>query len=300
MLLPSAGMSERVRATPTPVVVVHRDRPQRLDETLAALARSTVPVRAIVVDSGSSADASAEAAAAVERRFPTDGVFLPGQHNTGFGPSANRGWRHALRDGTDWEWVGLCPHDALVEPDTVSRMLDALAERPGAGLACADYGDAMSPRFDRMLGAHLEPSTVTEGWDPVDYPHGTFLLARRELLETVGMFDERYFAYCEETDLGLRAADAGWQTGLVRGAMVINPETNTAVAVVDYLQTRNTVQLVRRRSGRWPAVFRFTVAAWQTLRGEHPSPYRRGLFFHRTARMRALRDALIGRTGPPP
>ena len=49
---------------------------------------------------------------------------------------------------------------------------------------------------------------MTEGWEPVDYPHGTLLLARRACLEDVGLFDERYFSYCEEADLGLRARAA--------------------------------------------------------------------------------------------
>ena len=45
------------------------------------------------------------------------------------------------------------------------------------------------------------------------------LFARRGALEDVGLFDERYFAYCEEADLGLRAVAAGWEVGLVRGRL---------------------------------------------------------------------------------
>ena len=42
------------------------------------------------------------------------------------------------------------------------------------------------------------------------------MLARRECLADVGLFDERYFAYCEEAELAIRAKQAGWQVG--RGA----------------------------------------------------------------------------------
>src|SRR3546814_8168876 len=66
------------------------------------------------------------------------------------------------------------------------------------------------------------------------------MFAHRTLLREVGLFDERYFAYCEEADLALRAKAQGWETGLVRGATVVNPHMGTPSRTVDYLQLRNT------------------------------------------------------------
>src|SRR3546814_8770780 len=74
------------------------------------------------------------------------------------------------------------------------------------------------------------------------------MFAHRTLLREVGLFDERYFAYCEEADLALRAKAQGWETGLVRGAIVVNPHMGTPSRTVDYLQLRNTLLLVRERS----------------------------------------------------
>ena len=48
------------------------------------------------------------------------------------------------------------------------------------------------------------------------------MMLRRDCLDEVGLFDERYFSYCEEADLALRARRAGWKVGLVRGARVQN------------------------------------------------------------------------------
>jgi len=61
---------------------------------------------------------------------------------------------------------------------------------------------------DPVFGALLRPSVVDDGWEDAGYPHGTLLLARRECLLDIGLFDERYFAYCEEADLGERARRA--------------------------------------------------------------------------------------------
>ena len=272
---------------PTTVVVIHRNRVERLAATIRALDHQTVPVRIVLVDSGSTPEAHRDAVALLP---PGSSVVQMGR-NGGFGPSANAGWRRFLAEH-DGEWVGLCPHDALPAPDAVERILAAVEDRPRAGLACGDFGDGATPVIDPYFGAISAPAGTDEGWDPADYPHGTLLFARRGFLEDVGLFDERFFAYCEEADLGLRAHAAGWEVGLVRGAMVANPDMSTASPAVDYLMVRNTLLLVRQHSGRYKAFIRFVMACSQaaTERGRNP--------YHDTrARLLALRDFALGRVG---
>ncbi len=120
---------------------------------------------------------------------------------------------------------------------------------------------------DPYFGGILAPATVAEGWEPAGHPHGTLMLARREVLTEVGLFDERYFAYCEEADLALRAKSAGWETGLIRGAIVVNPDLGTRIPVIEYLQLRNTLLLVREHSGRYHAGIRFLLALGQLASG---------------------------------
>ena len=193
----------------------------------------------------------------------------------------------------------MAPHDAEPAPGCLARMLAAVAERPRAGLACADFGDGATPVVDPYFGGILAPATVDEGWEPAGYPHGTLMLARRFLLEEVGLFDERYFAYCEEADLALRAKAAGWETGLIRGAIVVNPDLGTRVAVIDYLQLRNTLLLVREHSGRYHAGIRMLLAVGQLAIGL-VSPARRGPYWDPRARLQALVDHARRRYGPPP
>ena len=101
---------------PVPVVVIHRNRSDRLAVTLDALERQSVPVQIILVDSGSD-PGQHEAALAL---LPEGSSVVRMGGNGGFGPSANAGWRYALAH-TDAEWIGLSPHDAIPAPTAIER-----------------------------------------------------------------------------------------------------------------------------------------------------------------------------------
>ena len=282
-----------------PIVILHWNRPERCVATVARFLGQEVPggVRVVVVDNGS----NPAALATVRAGLPAGVELLELPGNRGFGPGANAGFRHVLARPTpdDIGWVGLAPHDAEPAPGCLARMLAAVGDRPRAGLACADFGDGATPIVDPYFGGILEPATVAEGWQPAGHPHGTLMLARRQVLQDVGLFDERYFAYCEEADLALRAKAAGWETGLIRGALVVNPDLGTRVAVIEYLQLRNTLLLVREHSGRYHACIRAGLAVGQLVAGL-VSPGRRGPCWDPRARVRALVDHARGRYGPPP
>ncbi len=282
-----------------PVVILHWNRPERCIATVARFLAQGAPdgVRVVVVDNGS----VPEALACVRTSLPASVELVELPRNRGFGPGANAGFRRVLAHphAGDGAWVGLAPDDAEPAPDCLARMLAAVRERPRAGLACADFGDGATPIVDPYFGGILAPATVDEGWQPAGHPHGTLMLVRRAVLEEVGLFDERYFAYCEEADLALRAKAAGWETGLIRGAIVVNPHVGTRNAVVDYLQLRNTLLLVREHSGRYHATIRFLLAVGQLVEGL-VSPSRRGPYWDPRARVRALLDHARGRYGAPP
>jgi GT2 family glycosyltransferase len=59
-------------------------------------------------------------------------------------------------------------------------------------------------------------------------PSGSAALYSRAMLEEIGLFDESFFLYCEDTDLGLRAQWAGWGCRYVLGAIVEHRYSHTA------------------------------------------------------------------------
>jgi GT2 family glycosyltransferase len=275
-------------------IVVHRRRPAACVRTIDELKAQGIDT-VVVVDNAS----PAEQRKAVLDAHP-DVVLLENDANTGFGPAANVGFRWWLANSDD-EWVLLCPHDAEPAPGAIATLLDATTTRLGAGLACAEYGDhewSGKPHIDPYFGSMLVPTERRPGWESCHHPHGTLMLARRECLEQIGLFDERYFAYGEEADLGERARRAGWDVGIVWGAVVRNPGMSSETGVPEYLMLRNSLWLVRSYWGRYHAFIRFVAATYVTARGALGG--KRTPFWDLRARLYALRDFLLGRDGPPP
>jgi glycosyltransferase involved in cell wall biosynthesis len=275
------------------LVIVHRDQGLALRDTVERFLAQVPAPRVVVVDNGSGPDGLAAV-----HGLPAAVHVLELGANTGFGPGANAGFRWLLaHDPADW--LAVCPHDARPLPGCLARLVAACEAQPRAGLASADVGDGLTPVVDRYFGAIPAPATVAEGWEAAGYPHGTLMVAARRCLEDVGLFDERYFAYCEEAELAIRAKAAGWQVGVVRGAEVRNMHVGSRAAVVDYLQLRNTLLMVRDHSGRYHAGIRLAIALWQLAAGA-AVPARRGPYWAPRARFLAIAHHLRGRYGPPP
>jgi N-acetylglucosaminyl-diphospho-decaprenol L-rhamnosyltransferase len=279
------------------VVLVHWNQPERCADTIAAFQDQGVRVRILVVDNGSDPGAFGRLRTVVAAA-PGDVELIPLGSNTGFGPAANVGFQRFLDDGFG-EWTALAPHDALPEPGALRELIDLAEAQPKVGLACADVGDGETPVVDPYFGGMTKPAEVTQGWEDADYPHGTLLIARRACLAEIGLFDERYFAYCEEADLGLRATEAGWGVGLARGVRVVNPSMRSGSPVTDYLMHRNTLLLVREHSGHYHAFIRWNIAAFQLARGL-VQPSSRSWLFSAKGRAYGMLDFARGRFGPPP
>ncbi len=74
------------------------------------------------------------------------------------------------------------------------------------------------------------------------FPSGSAALYRRKMLEEIGGFDDEFFLYCEDTDLGLRALWAGWKCFYVADAIVEHRYSHSAgraSALKAYLVERN-------------------------------------------------------------
>lgn len=177
---------------------------------------------AVVVVDNASGDGSGEQLAA---RFPTL-HHIQTSSNLGFAGANNVAVRQSAG-----RYVLLVNSDTLVTPGTVDRVVAFADAHPDAGAVGGNlvHGDgsfqASHIGFPSLwqeflvfsqLGMRLlfrnYPSappvtTVTE----VDWMSGAFLLLRRAALEQVGLMDESYFMYSEESDLQYRLKQAGWK-----------------------------------------------------------------------------------------
>jgi hypothetical protein len=87
--------------------------------------------------------------------------------------------------------------------------------------------------------------------------------------------------------------------GVVRGAEVRNTDVGSRAAVVDYLQLRNTLLMVREHSGRYHSSIRLAMAIGDLVVGA-VVPARRGPYWAPRARLLAIAHHLRRRYGPPP
>jgi hypothetical protein len=216
------------------------------EEVGAAMARAGLPhgsggdrigLEVIVVDNASS-DGSA---AMVERDFPSV-KLVRSPKNLGFPGGNNLGYHHS-----SGRYFLLLNSDTVVSKGTFSALVEFADTEPRAGLIGPrvlnpDGTLQMSCRRFPSLGAGLFRNTplgrlfpnnrFTRDYLMADFSHdevrevdwlsGCALMARREMVEQVGLLDESFFMYCEDVDWAWRARQAGWRNLYFPGASLIH------------------------------------------------------------------------------
>jgi N-acetylglucosaminyl-diphospho-decaprenol L-rhamnosyltransferase len=278
------------------LIVVHWNRPRECAATIRSFAAQLSDVRILVLDNNSS---TANYEALRQETDPSIEI-LRLEKNKGWGPALNLALRKWLNDETG-SYCFVSAHDAEPGPDCLPRLLNAMETDPQLGIACPQYLDRIVPHLSALHGVAQRNAAPPRSSDVqiVDVPHGTLMVMRRECLAEIGLFDERYFAYGDEHELGVRARRHSWKVGLVWGAIVANPQTAIPKFWRSYLFARNSLLLVRDYFGKWAALMRALVILVNTMRS---MIFRRknGLAFSPRAQWQGCRDYFAGRFGPPP
>jgi GT2 family glycosyltransferase len=230
-------------------VVVNWNGADVLPECLESLFAQTWPrLEVILVDNGSQ-DGSARAAAA---RWGPRLAVIENAGNEGFA----RGNNQALQVARG-EWVFLLNNDAVADPGAVEALMAAARQRPEAGMLACRVVNYDQPHYFDSVGLLFYPDGVcrSRGWEEKDLgqydraeavlgPNGCAAAYRRDMLDEVGHFDESYFAYLEDLDLGLRAQLRGWGCWYVPEARVRHRKSFTAGThsrLKAYLVERNRI-----------------------------------------------------------
>lgn len=205
------------------IIIVNWNTKDLLGRCLESIAAAVPGVahEIIVVDNASS-DGSSEM---VKERFPAVRL-IENPENRGFGAANNQALR--IMAG---KYALLLNSDAMLTENAVAELMACMEKRPGAAMACGQLLNADGSR-QNSIAAFPTLLTLTANMPILEYlfPRrfpgkrqtysepvevdsgvGACLMVRREAIAAVGMFDERYFFFFEETDWAYRMRRAGWK-----------------------------------------------------------------------------------------
>jgi GT2 family glycosyltransferase len=193
---------------------------------LAALARTEYPhLTVIAVDNGSTNDSVARIRAA----FPHIPLIETGK-NLGFAGGVNAGIRYAFEQGAQYVW--LLNNDAQPRPDALTTLVAKATSDPrfgaiGSVLLYSDDSASVQAwgggRVNCWTGYSSHATEPREdSW--FDYITAASILLSRRALEEIGLLDESFFLYFEDTDLSFRLRKRGWKLGVAASATVLHKE----------------------------------------------------------------------------
>ena len=188
-----------------------------LEACLRALESQTVDEFEVVVIDNSGTGRAQVASPRVSPRFQV----IANQRNVGFGAAINQAFRASTAP-----YLATLNDDAIADPHWLETLVADAEAHPHTGMFASEVRLAGTTELDSagMLIASDGSSKQRSPAALVDadtlLPSGSAALYRRAMLDEIGLFDESFFLYCEDTDLGLRARWAGWDCRYVPGAIV--------------------------------------------------------------------------------
>jgi N-acetylglucosaminyl-diphospho-decaprenol L-rhamnosyltransferase len=225
-----------------------------------------LPGTQVTVVDNASGDGSVEQISAAIAQENWDWVtFLPQERNGGYAFGNNVGIRPGLASDSPPDYFLLLNPDTIVRAGALRALVDFMDQNPEAGIAGSRLEEpdgtpqCSAFRFPnvwseldsglrlglvtQLLSEQIVPILpVTEAIRQVDWVAGASMIVRRQVFETAGLMDEKYFLYFEEVDFCIAAKNAGWTCWYV-------PESR----VVHYVGQSSGVTDTKRKAKRRPA-----------------------------------------------
>lgn len=291
-------------------IILNTNRCADTLECLTSLAKNSYPNQRVLVLDNASSDGSVPA---IRSAFP-EVQIIELQANLGYAGNNNVGIQAALQQGADWVFV--LNEDTLLAPDCLEQLMALARQEARIGIVGPLVYHASEPEVIQSAGgqlgrwwvsSHIGQNERDRGQycepRPVEWVSGCAILVRRQVIEQVGMLDERFFYYWEETEWCLRAREKGWLIFCAPGAKLWHKGVQRDYRPgpsVTYYATRNRFLALEKHHA--PRVVR--LAAWfqavRTLLSWSLLPRWRSQREHRDALWQGLRDYVQRRWGRRP
>jgi GT2 family glycosyltransferase len=256
----------------------------------------------IIVDNGSGINPTEQLKAG---NYPNLKILLS-EKNLGFTGGNNLGMLHAKGD-----FIFIVNNDTEVTPDLIERLLEPFYEDATIGVVCPKIRFFHNPNVIQYAGFHKmnlltgrtwavgskeEDKGQHDGAGPTHCAHGAAMMVKREVIEKVGMFADKFFIYYEESDWSARIIRAGFKIYYNGKGLIYHKESITMgkeSAVKVYYHTRNRILYMRRNTNKLQLAgflmfftfFTFPKSVLRyTLKGqfEHLKSFLRGTFWNVT------------------
>ncbi len=160
------------------------------------------------------------------------------QENRGFAGGNNAGIQVSSA-----QYVALLNNDTKADPHWLSALVDAADHGPRVGMWASKILSYQSPKVIDNTGLLLYWDGLARGRGRLEvdrgqfdhqqdilFPSGCAALYRKVMLDEIGSFDDEFFAYADDVDLGLRGRLAGWDCVYVPDAVVYHKYSSSTSA----------------------------------------------------------------------
>lgn len=279
-------------------------------DCIRSLQQLDYPNYEVVVVDNASTDNTVEV---IKTDFP-ELTLIENEKNLGYTGGNNRGVHYALQGGADY--ILLLNNDTEVAPDFLSLLVEVAEADPLVGIAGPLIYYYDRPEVIWSAGGTVnwqQGSTHMLGLDEldrgqfgsipwlVDFITGCALLIKSPVVKQIGPLDDRFFAYYEDSEWGVRAAQAGFKSLLVPQAKIwhkISPTAREASPQVHYYMTRNRLLFLKlSRAGLTPWLFTLLFDYGRTLLSWTLKPRWRHKLPQRQAMLQAILDYGRGHFG---
>jgi GT2 family glycosyltransferase len=276
------GLSRAETMPLVSAIVVNYNGSGFVGEAVASLlAQDLDGVEVVVVDNGSSDGSDAE----IERHFGGRILLLRAGRNLGFGAGNNVGFR-----ASRGRYLLLLNSDAVATASCAREMVAAAEADERVGMVAAKVLDYADHDVIDTTGHLLCPDGLNRGRGRLDidrgqydacrtacFPSGAAALYRRTMLDEIGLFDEAFFLFGDDTELGLRGRLAGWECAFAPRAIVFHrgsQSTGRYSRLKAFHVERNRIWVLVKvfplpliLASPAFTLLRFTLSAWAGLTG---------------------------------
>ena len=225
-----------VTDTRVAVVIPNFNGEEFIADAIDSLLNQTHIANIIVVENGS-ADNSLEIIESYKDKI----TILKNNINLGFAGGVNTGIRHALEQ--KYDAIALFNNDAMADSMWLEELVSALDAAPKTGIVTGRIplgnGELLDStgEFYTSWGlpyprGRLHPIDTFMREEYIFGASGGASLYRAEVFREIGLFDETFFAYYEDTDLSFRAQLAGWKIRYIPTAVVNHRQGATSKKMV--------------------------------------------------------------------